>query len=120
MTYDVRAVANFFLDQAQEEGQKLDHMKLQKLAYIAHGWHLAITGEPLFHERVEAWPYGPVIPDLYHELMPDNPKCKILTAERRKLITARWKQSSQLASGSVYPFGVSKARVHATLHTVAY
>jgi uncharacterized phage-associated protein len=68
MTYDVRAVANDFLDQAQEEGQKLDHMKLQKLVYIAHGWHLAITGEPLFRETVEAWPYGPVIPELYHEL----------------------------------------------------
>lgn len=68
MPYDVRAVANFFLDRADEAGQELDHMKLQKLAYIAHGWHLAVTGEPLFYERVEAWPYGPVIPDLYHAL----------------------------------------------------
>lgn len=68
MPFDVRAVANFFLDRAEEAGQKLDHMKLQKLVYIANGWHLAITGEPLFYERVEAWPYGPVIPDLYHEL----------------------------------------------------
>ena len=21
----------------------------------------------LFHERIEAWPYGPVVPELYHE-----------------------------------------------------
>lgn len=68
MPYDVRAVANFFLDRAADAGQKLDHMKLQKLVYIAHGWYLAVTGEPLIYERVEAWPYGPVIPDLYHQL----------------------------------------------------
>lgn len=69
MPYDVRAVANYFLDRADEAGRELEHMALQKLVYIAHGWHLAITGEPLIYERAEAWPYGPVIPELYYELM---------------------------------------------------
>jgi uncharacterized phage-associated protein len=63
MPFDAAAVANHFLDK-----EALDHMKLQKLAYIAHGWHLAIVDSPLFYNRVEAWKYGPVIPDLYHSL----------------------------------------------------
>lgn len=42
-------------------------MKLQKLIYYAHGWHLASTGKPLIDESVEAWKYGPVIPSVYHE-----------------------------------------------------
>lgn len=41
-------------------------MKLMKLVYIVHGWHLGIVGEDLFQNRIEAWKYGPVIPDLYH------------------------------------------------------
>ena len=40
-------------------------MKLLKLVYIAHGWHLAQTGQPLFRESVEAWRYGPVVRELY-------------------------------------------------------
>jgi uncharacterized phage-associated protein len=67
MRPDVRAVANYIHDKAIADCIFLDHMKLQKLAYIAHGWHLAITGQPLFFNRVEAWKYGPVIPDLYQE-----------------------------------------------------
>ncbi len=65
MAFDSRAVANFFLQIAKEERQSLTPMKLQKLVYFAHGWHLAITQKPLIHEQVEAWSFGPVIRTVY-------------------------------------------------------
>jgi uncharacterized phage-associated protein len=37
-----------------------------KLTYIANGWMLVYTGKPLFDDKIEAWKYGPVIPELYH------------------------------------------------------
>lgn len=42
-------------------------LKLQKLLYFAHGWHLAIVDAPLLDEHVEAWQFGPVVPSVYHE-----------------------------------------------------
>lgn len=46
--------------------QSLTNLSAQKLAYFAHGWHLALLGQPLVNENFEAWRYGPVLPDLYH------------------------------------------------------
>jgi uncharacterized phage-associated protein len=60
------AAANYFLARGHEESVPIDPLKLQKLVYFAHGWHLTVTGEPLIDEYVEAWPYGPVIPTIYH------------------------------------------------------
>jgi uncharacterized phage-associated protein len=60
-------VARYFLSLADEDaGDAITNMKLQKLAYYAQGFHLAMYGEPLFPEAIEAWPHGPVVPDLYH------------------------------------------------------
>lgn len=65
--YDSRTVANWLLDRAEVDHTPVDHMKLHKLVYLAHGWHLARVGRPLIRDAIEAWPYGPVIPMLYHE-----------------------------------------------------
>jgi len=65
MPYSAKAIANYFLDRANAAGQEITPMKMQKLVYIAHGWHLAVHGEPLVDETVEAWRFGPVIPSLF-------------------------------------------------------
>lgn len=62
MSHKAVEIANEFLRLADGD---LTQMQVQKLAYIAHGWNLAITGEPLISEPVRAWPYGPVYPELY-------------------------------------------------------
>ena len=67
MPFSVKSVANEFLELARASGKKISPMKLQKLVYFAHGWFLALVGQPLIDERVQAWQFGPVIPELYHE-----------------------------------------------------
>lgn len=67
VTYTPQHIANYFIDCAVRDGQSLDPLKLIKLVYIAYGWVLALTGEKLFDEPIEAWKHGPVIPSVYHE-----------------------------------------------------
>jgi uncharacterized phage-associated protein len=64
--YSPFKVARFFIEKAAQTGQRLTPMKLIKLVYIAHGWHLALRNSPLISETVQAWKYGPVIVSLYH------------------------------------------------------
>jgi uncharacterized phage-associated protein len=61
------AVANEFLALGRLEPHvpPIDQMKLQKLLFYAHGWHLAIRDTPLFEDDFEAWPWGPVMRDVY-------------------------------------------------------
>lgn len=66
MVYDARQVANWFTDRALRDGRSLSIMSLLKLTYIAHGWHLETQHKPLFQNHIQAWQYGPVIPDVYN------------------------------------------------------
>jgi uncharacterized phage-associated protein len=65
MVYDGRSVANYFIKLAAGEGKLLTHLKLQKLLYYAHGWHLVIFNGPLVEGGFEAWPHGPVARNVF-------------------------------------------------------
>lgn len=69
MACSARVVANCLIREKEiEDGVPPTPMQLLKLVYIAHGWNLAINDRPLISDRIEAWRYGPVIPNLYHDL----------------------------------------------------
>ena len=65
--YDARQIANWFIRRAAQDERVLSIMSLLKLIYISHGWHLESQKSPLFSNRIEAWQYGPVIPDVYRD-----------------------------------------------------
>lgn len=68
--HDSRAIANIFIELAQKSGQRLTIMPLIKYVFFAHGWTLGITGKPLIRHEVQAWRYGPVVPEVYYAFRP--------------------------------------------------
>lgn len=69
-TYNPVAVANYFVQLAKAEkrasDKQLDLIKIVKLVYLAHGWSLFFYDKPLVDEAPEVWPFGPVLPSVYH------------------------------------------------------
>ena len=65
---NVYDVANFFVEMTNAtEDDTITNLKLNKLMYFAQGCFLARTGKRLFPEDIEAWTYGPVVPEVYHK-----------------------------------------------------
>ncbi|MDE2956338.1 MAG: DUF4065 domain-containing protein [Bacteroidota bacterium] len=52
----------------ERSGWTLTQLSLHKLLYVAQMYHLWRYKRPLVDNQFEAWEFGPVIPELYHEL----------------------------------------------------
>ena len=61
-------IAEYILCLAQEYGDLITNLKLQKLLYYAQAWFMVNNnGEKLFEDEIEAWQYGPLVPAVYNE-----------------------------------------------------
>lgn len=67
MAYPASVIADVFVQKGINEGRFLTQMKLQKVVFFAHGYHLARYGEPLIQEKFQAWKFGPVVPSIYQD-----------------------------------------------------
>lgn len=89
-------VARYFLALTdQDESESISHLKLQKLCYYAQGFHLALYGDALFPEEIEAWQHGPVVPKLWYVYQnygsgqipkPDDLDFEIYDSDQRELL----------------------------------
>lgn len=61
-----KSAANYFIKLSEYQ---VNSSKIQKLIYLAHGWHLAIKGEPLLDEYVGICEHGIVLHSIYNEFI---------------------------------------------------
>ncbi len=63
--YDAREIAKLIINECMDENRPVTNLKLQKILYFMWiDWYKA-RREPLFDNEIQAWHYGPVIPDVY-------------------------------------------------------
>ncbi len=67
--YDALDVARYVINESNEKYCPLSNLKLQKVLYFVQANFLLNTNDhrPCFENRIEAWDFGPVVPDVYHE-----------------------------------------------------
>lgn len=65
--YNVIDVCRYIINYSNEHDYSISNLKLQKLLYFVQAVFLCKKGEKCFREPIEAWDFGPVVPEAYRE-----------------------------------------------------
>lgn len=65
--YKALDVAKYIIDKCNEKNMAIGNLKLQKVLYFVQAEFLVVKNTPCFVEEIEAWDFGPVIPEVYRE-----------------------------------------------------
>lgn len=65
--YKAMDVANYVIDYCNANQQYISNLKLQKILYFIQAEFLVAKEEPCFKEPIEAWDFGPVVPEVYYQ-----------------------------------------------------
>lgn len=58
-------IARYIILFCKENGYSISNLKLQKLLYFVQAQFLVNLGTAAFDEDIEAWDFGPVVPEVY-------------------------------------------------------
>lgn len=65
MTYSAITIANYIINKCTEDQQPISNLQLQKILYYIQCDSLR-QGTPAFDDIIEAWQFGPVVPNVYY------------------------------------------------------
>ena len=65
--YDILDICRYVINYSNDKEYDISNLKLQKLLYFIQAYFLIEIKTPCFHEAIEAWDFGPVVPVAYNE-----------------------------------------------------
>lgn len=65
--YSALEIAKYIIGYCNDKDYRIDNLRLQKILFIVQIVFLEVFQRPCFHEEIEAWRYGPVVPVVYDE-----------------------------------------------------
>lgn len=91
--YDVRAIANWFIQRLRDSGRSVTNLSLNKLVFFAVERFLIERSIVLTRAKIEAWDHGPVFREIYHSLNQnvDKPVSSLIekfSVDQRKMMIA--------------------------------
>lgn len=86
------------------------------MLYFAQAYYLSKIGKPLFSDNIEAWEYGPVVPDVYRKFR-SNGSNPIICEEDKSSLADEDKETLKKIWGTFGGYSASKLVDIAHAHT---
>lgn len=65
--YSALDVAKYVINKCTVENCPISNLQLQKILYFLQRKYLVDNGKVLFNDEIQAWQFGPVVPDVYYQ-----------------------------------------------------
>lgn len=64
--YNAVNIARYVIERCSRTGKTISNLKLQKILYFIQAEFLITKGQPCFADEIQAWDFGPVVPEVYY------------------------------------------------------
>ncbi len=64
--YAALDLAKYIVYKCVNDNEPISNLQLQKILYSIQKYYLQRSGEPFFADDIEAWQFGPVVPNVYY------------------------------------------------------
>lgn len=66
MAYSAVELSKYIITKCAKENKPISNLQLQKILYFIQKEYLQKKGVPAFDDPIEAWRFGPVVPEAYY------------------------------------------------------
>lgn len=64
--YRALDIARYIIERCSSTNKTISNLKLQKILYFVQAEFLVSKNQPCFAEEIQAWDFGPVVPEVYY------------------------------------------------------
>ena len=64
--YNAVDIARYVIERCSRQNKTISNLKLQKILYFIQAEFLIAKHQPCFAEKIQAWDFGPVVPEVYY------------------------------------------------------
>lgn len=65
--YNAINIAKYIVKKCDDDNKNITNLQMQKILFFIQKENIKKMGTGLFYNRIEAWRYGPVVPDVYYK-----------------------------------------------------
>lgn len=65
--YSATDIADYMIKKCNDEKCPITNLQVQKILYFLQKEYLQNENKPLFSDNIQAWQFGPVVPEVYYK-----------------------------------------------------